>query len=229
MKKQITHAVCILALALTCLGTGAYAAGTTNSETIQAVMSYETQLKYNGAVQQLKDANGNAVFPILYNGTTYLPVRAVAGLFHTAVDWDAATGTVLLGAKDKIAVTGDMVKTMSDCDWTTEKGKLVMDGKAYEAGLYSGEAGFCRTGQAQITLNGKYQTLHMRAVHSRNAKLDILDTDGTVLKSVKTNAGQPQEITVDVGGVDAVKLMYWIDDDSWSSEGISLITDLTVE
>lgn len=46
-----------------------------------------------------KDANGNTVEPFIMNGTTYLPVRAVANAFGKDVDWDGETQTVYLGAK----------------------------------------------------------------------------------------------------------------------------------
>lgn len=42
------------------------------------------------------DANGNAVQAFVYNGTTYLPVRAVAGLCNYNVEWDQATSSVRL-------------------------------------------------------------------------------------------------------------------------------------
>lgn len=45
------------------------------------------------------DVNGNEVEPLLYKGTTYLPVRAVSGLFGTPIAWDQETATVLLGAQ----------------------------------------------------------------------------------------------------------------------------------
>ena len=35
-------------------------------------------IRYNGETQTLFDANKNRVYPITYNGTTYLPVRAVS-------------------------------------------------------------------------------------------------------------------------------------------------------
>ena len=42
------------------------------------------------------DANGNAVEPFLYNGTTYLPVRGVANALSLGVAWDGTTNTVAL-------------------------------------------------------------------------------------------------------------------------------------
>lgn len=43
-----------------------------------------------------KDANGNSVDPFIMDGTTYLPVRAVADAIGYGVNWDANTQTVSL-------------------------------------------------------------------------------------------------------------------------------------
>lgn len=40
------------------------------------------------------------VEPFIYNGTTYLPVRAVANAFGKDVDWDAENSTVIIGSSD---------------------------------------------------------------------------------------------------------------------------------
>ena len=75
---------------------GANAADTV--KTITATLSYDITVKYNGETQELKDAAGNQVYPISYNGTTYLPVRAVADMLGIEVNWDGPTQTVWLGA-----------------------------------------------------------------------------------------------------------------------------------
>ena len=46
------------------------------------------------------DANGKTVEPMIYNGTTYLPVRAVASALGKAVYWDGPNFTVYLGEMD---------------------------------------------------------------------------------------------------------------------------------
>ncbi len=45
-----------------------------------------------------KDANGNRVYPIIENGTTYLPVRAIANAFGKEVYWDGPNYTVYIGS-----------------------------------------------------------------------------------------------------------------------------------
>ena len=46
------------------------------------------------------DANGVVVEPMIYNGTTYIPVRAVSTAFGKAVYWDGEESTVYLGKMD---------------------------------------------------------------------------------------------------------------------------------
>ncbi len=53
----------------------------------------------NGGKFTAKDANGNVVNPILKDGTTYLPVRAIGEAFDKEVSWDGATRTVTLTSK----------------------------------------------------------------------------------------------------------------------------------
>jgi len=54
----------------------------------------------NGQPASLRDANGNVVEPFVVDGTTYLPVRAVADVLGTSVFWDGPTYTVYLGRMD---------------------------------------------------------------------------------------------------------------------------------
>lgn len=44
-----------------------------------------------------KDANGNSLEAFVYNGTTYLPVRAVSEAVGKTVQWDSKSGSVYLG------------------------------------------------------------------------------------------------------------------------------------
>lgn len=55
----------------------------------------------DGAEIVPKDANGNTVEPFTMNGTTYLPVRAIANAFGQDVEWDGATQSIYIGKKDQ--------------------------------------------------------------------------------------------------------------------------------
>ena len=67
-------------------------------ETINAVYQ-NIKLVVDGVLIEPKDANGATVEPFIYNGTTYLPVRAVGQAFGKSVTWDGDSSTVFLGGE----------------------------------------------------------------------------------------------------------------------------------
>ena len=66
------------------------------TETIDAVYM-NIKLVVDGIEITPKDVNGNIVEPFIFNGTTYLPVRAIGEAFDKAVHWDGETTTVYVG------------------------------------------------------------------------------------------------------------------------------------
>ena len=132
MKKALIATLVILAVLAAASAVFASAAGATPSA-IQAILSPDIMVKYNGVVQVMKDANGNVVYPIMYNGTTYLPVRAVSNMLGIDVNWVNETRTVELGATATVptsflSATGPGTKTTAGntSKWvkTTDKGEL---------------------------------------------------------------------------------------------------------
>lgn len=54
----------------------------------------------DGKLQVPTDVKGNVVEPLIYAGTTYLPVRAVVGMLtDKPVEWDAKTESIYIGQK----------------------------------------------------------------------------------------------------------------------------------
>lgn len=68
-----------------------------NTTTLYNVIANGIKIVIDGRELNPTDANGNKVEPIIYNGTTYLPVRAIANAFGKAVNWDGSNYTVYLG------------------------------------------------------------------------------------------------------------------------------------
>lgn len=76
--------------------------------TAKATLSYnDIKICIDGNYITPKDAGGNVVEPFIINGTTYLPVRAVASALGKEVDWDGNTATVFLGKKPTTTVVAD--------------------------------------------------------------------------------------------------------------------------
>ena len=79
-----------------------------------------------------RDASGAPVEPFLYNGTTYLPVRAVADALGVGVAWDQATYTVrLTSGAARTAPAGSAMTTHRDksIGISYRDVKLEVDGK----------------------------------------------------------------------------------------------------
>lgn len=83
--------------------------------------------------QQVSYVNGKPVYAFIYNGTTYLPVRAVCDMVNIPVDWDATTKTVVLGTKPEdstgsaITSTPPAVTTSSAVNTIPKDAKVLTD------------------------------------------------------------------------------------------------------
>ena len=68
-----------------------------NAATLYNVINQGIKIVVDGKKLNPTDANGKTVEPIIYNGTTYLPVRAIASALGKEVYWDGPNYTVYLG------------------------------------------------------------------------------------------------------------------------------------
>ncbi|MGI6747125.1 MAG: hypothetical protein ACOX4V_02570 [Anaerovoracaceae bacterium] len=57
----------------------------------------DVTVEMNGVRHIFKDARGQIVYPIIYNGSAYLPVRAMSALMKEPIEWDSGSKTVYIG------------------------------------------------------------------------------------------------------------------------------------
>ncbi|MTR34011.1 hypothetical protein GMD62_16850 [Pseudoflavonifractor sp. BIOML-A14] len=113
--KRMRTAVTALAL------TGALAVGAVAATTVQKItadLRPDMTVQVDGEARTMLDQKGNIVYPISYNGTTYLPVRALGEILGQNVAWDSATQTVILTEKtwetvEQYATIGAVEKAMT--------------------------------------------------------------------------------------------------------------------
>jgi hypothetical protein len=72
--------------------TGAYAGA--NIEKISAYLNRDIGFMVNDKTWQPKDPDGKNLFPIVYNGSSYLPTRAIAEAIGAKIDWNGDTHTI---------------------------------------------------------------------------------------------------------------------------------------
>lgn len=128
-KNRILAGACVLVLAAS-LTVGALAAS--QPYTANATLSPNVTVKIDGVEQTFYSAQGKEVHPIIYNGTTYIPLRAVGELMGKNVNWDGTTGTASLsGTRTTGNVTGtpDTAAKRTDVTFTLRpEYHIVIDG-----------------------------------------------------------------------------------------------------
>lgn len=204
-KKPIS----ILALALvmvSCFALGASASGAIQE--ITAALDPTITVKYDGEVQAFLDAKGSRVYPITYQGTTYLPVRAVGNLVGLGVKWDQATRTILLGdpeeGVDLIEAYKPYTKYGTDGNdqfiQNSDKMNITVGGVDLSHWIcfdYHGWTDRLRT--MSFNLSGKYTSLTFKVYADKDTTLTIKGDNDFVLGEYQLVGGQvPQTITVNL-------------------------------
>ena len=119
--------------------TGGIAQGNQGQSVINVVYD-NIKIIIDGVEYTPRDANGAVVEPFIYNGTTYLPVRGVAGAFGKEEEWDPQSSTVYLGDRDfdwldQMAYVDYKTTSLNDKLSTIKDGTKAVDGIRYDRGI----------------------------------------------------------------------------------------------
>jgi hypothetical protein len=184
-----------------------------------------------------EDSAGNKIEPFIYNGTTYLPVRAVGEAIGKKVDWDGSNQTVYLGEKPgEVNYMTEIIepydKHRLDTYKLNDTEKLELAGKTYKTGYRLGHTdrdSLDRIGYAYFNLDGKYSEIecivgYKPGYNSVDRTLNIY-LDGKLFKTMDfTRDSMPEKLTIPVSGVLQLKLE--VDKDAYSSV---IFADVTIK
>ena len=197
-------------------------------------------LYVDGKLQVPTDVNGNEVEPLIYAGTTYLPVRALTGMLtDKEVEWDSKTESVYIGLKPG---EGQVVRAE----------EMTLYNKPSESVAYTGkDAQFKLLGETQmpfnrykwgntIKLDGLYTELNGELVACQSrleeklaTKLCIYAVDqyGTknLIDSYEIKSGDdPISVHTNIRGCDYLYITFenW-DVDGYSSNGVGYLYNVT--
>ena len=102
MKKKLIYALSLVLVLSIGFSVGAIAS---NGKKTASLYYRDIKITLDGKELVPKDADGNYVEPFIIDGTTYLPVRGISNVLGLDVDWDGASGTVILKSpQDKQSV-----------------------------------------------------------------------------------------------------------------------------
>lgn len=210
MKKR---AQMFFLVATLCVGfvTGVAAAG---NETISATLNRTISIVYNGINQTFYDVNNDVVYPISYNGTTYLPVRAVAGLVDLDVDYDATTETVILGTVEKQPTSITTLENSGGTNFSSiirdaEELKVVGDSATmtYSNGIlwhqWNSASSYSRERVINFDVDG-YTSLTFTIWTEVGTHARVYDDDGGVLATYELEPNTITTKTIDITGEDYI-------------------------
>ena len=112
MKKRksiVTLTLACLIIAAFCFQTSA----ASRTRTIDVTYS-DIKIYVDGELAKLRDVTGATVEPFIYNGTTYLPVRAISEALGQSVSWDGKTNSVFIGEQPAAEIETITVSTAAE-------------------------------------------------------------------------------------------------------------------
>lgn len=227
-KTNLSRRIAIAALALLLLCGTALAA---NSIQTMQVQYMDIQLVVDGLKVTPKDATGKTVEPFASDGTTYLPVRAVAQALGKDVHWDGETKTVYIGDNIPGVDVNWMTKVpaynlihATVYDGADQESFFEAGGRKQTQGVVLECCGRYEGGAEEISLverdtysaaaswntDRQYQTMHCTVEHMGNSELNCqleVWLDGVYSKTIELPYDAPSKtLDIALNGVPTVTL-----------------------
>lgn len=225
MKKLIVKS--IVSALVFCLTVTTFAFAASNITKNIRVNYAGIKLNVNGTEVTPKDANGATVEPFIYNGTTYLPVRAVGTALGQQVSWDGNSKTVYIGSNlGQSTFLMDVCPPYEKSGVSYVNGTFNMSGKSYGHGFsIKTDTGY----YAYINLDGRYKTMEfdfgaLDSYNEREMNYEIY-LDGQLVKTVTHEPGEMvKHYTVSLNNALQMKIVGAGGEANWYSCGFANIT-----
>lgn len=226
-RRGFLRGMLVPTLILALLGSALAATGT--MEQINAMVG-GISIYVDGVLQEPKNVKGEAVQPIAWQGTTYLPVRAVTNMLtDKEVSWDQSTMSVYIGKQP----TEPLVKLNELEIYTQQYANMYVDSYAsfkkldktvepynmlrlYYNDFYDYDS---KTGYAVYMLDSKYKSLTGKldvgytelgdkgAIGVAFYSVDAYGDENLIAKFFTKAGDQPVDVSVPLTGVEILKIV----------------------
>ena len=173
----------------------------------------DIKLVVNGITVTPKDANGTVVEPFIADGTTYLPVRALAEALGEEVEWDGVNKIVYVGENPNKVLylpTACPAYEGKASTYTSQNAKTFkMAGQEYTNGYTAASSGAYEL----FNLNAEYDYITMTVGHvdgtgMNDGKVQFY-VDGELALELNVPAeGLPQQVTLPLNYALQLKIVW---------------------
>lgn len=194
------------------LGTAAFAGDTMKSIAVKIDKGVKVCL--NGTLISVKDDKGKTASPLYYNGTYYLPVKAVANAGGLAYNYDARTKVMNMGILNEfVYVNAKMYKDFYGTMFTKEIAKTTFSAeKAFATAITNPEPlTFSDSFLGDVNLAGKYTKFYATVCLSSKAAgeqiIQFLNKDTEeALMTITLKPGETRDIEFSVSLVKMMRI-----------------------
>ena len=200
--------------------------------TAKQITAYFNNIKIyrNDSLIQPKDSTGKVIEPFVYNGSVYLPVRAVADALGQSVVWESKTSGVYFGTHDSTTPAANLqdltllleetIDGHSRTGWHWIPAAGVEDNleNLYYSGVYFHDeySNYAWGGDHVFLTNGKYKSFKGTIALTADDKnttgsstVKIYGDDKLLYTSPKITKGvKPQKFNIDITGVNQLKIQH---------------------
>jgi hypothetical protein len=99
MKRMTRVSLAVVVLLITSIIAAGTVWGYSALRKVDATANDNIKIYYDGDLKTFTDTDGSKISPVIINGRTYLPLRAISDLVGVGVEWDGTTQSIYLSSE----------------------------------------------------------------------------------------------------------------------------------
>lgn len=185
---------------------------------IRAQLNKEVKITIDGVPWQPK-LGETVLYPITYNGVTYLPIRSISEALDVPIRWEQETKTVHIGGTSEVVPILNESYRLLSASITEDENDRKIQGEDYGKVIWFSKI-LHSPSQFMLEPSAQFTKLVLKVgIEGDDTRIELEDTNGpSVIKSVLlTEEDGVTEIEADIKGVQQVRLVVKAEEPNTSS------------